>query len=212
VELVNADDSRSSAVAVDEYLELGSPPRAADTLPTARIPLSSFSGATLASARGVRLTFTTPLNGNSLYLANIRATRATTEAPAASGRLAPVASSAAPRSALAQAAGAAALEPRRITAGNAIQSVRSSGPDAVEITLTSDEFFDLRARSLVLTVGAERSIRSRHPNGDLHTVQFLLPRAAFDRLAAQEPVRVDYGEGSSVVWDFGRLDKTSLAP
>ncbi|KYF65254.1 hypothetical protein BE11_09155, partial [Sorangium cellulosum] len=99
----------------------------------------------------------------------------------------------------------------RITAGNAIQSVKRSGPDAVEITLTTADFFDLRATNLVLTVGGERSTRALHPNGDLHTVQFLLPRAAFDRLAAQEPVTVDYGAGSSVVWDFGHLDKTALA-
>ncbi|WP_437856086.1 cellulose binding domain-containing protein [Sorangium sp. So ce363] len=212
VELVNADDTRSSAVAIDEFLELGPPPRAGTTLPTARIPLSSFSGATLASVRGVRLTFTTPLNGSSLYLANIRATRATTEALAASGQLASLASSAAPPSARARAAGATLPEQRRITAGNAIQSVRRSGSDAVELTLTSAEFFDLRATNLVLTVGAERSTAARHPNGDLHTVQFLLPRAAFDRLGAQEPVRVDYGPGSSVAWDFGHLDKTALAP
>ncbi|WP_437725769.1 cellulose binding domain-containing protein [Sorangium sp. So ce861] len=212
VELVNADDSRSSAVAIDDYLELGPPPRAGITLPTARIPLSLFSGATLGSVRGARLTFTTPLNGNSVFVGNIRATRATTEAPAAAARLAPAASIAAPPVSIARAAGAAAPEPRRITAGNAIKSVKRSGPDAVELTLTSAEFFDLRATSLVLTVGAERSIRARHPNGDLHTVQFVLPRAAFDRLAAQEPVRVDYGPGSSVIWDFGRLDKTALAP
>ncbi|WP_437666024.1 cellulose binding domain-containing protein [Sorangium sp. So ce1182] len=212
VELVNADDSRSSAVAIDDFLELGQAPRSSTTLPTARIPLSLFSGATLASVRGVRLTFSTPLDGTSVYVANIRATRATTEAPAALDRLAPVASSAAPPSAIPRAAGTTLPAPRRITAGNAIESVKSSGPDAVEITLTTAEFFDLRAANLVLTVGGERSSQARHPNGDLHTVQFLLPRAAFDRLAAQEPVRVDYGAGSSVVWDFGHLDKTAHAP
>ncbi|WP_437676908.1 cellulose binding domain-containing protein [Sorangium sp. So ce131] len=211
VELVNADNSRSSAVSIDDFLELGPPPRGGITQPTARIPLSSFSGATLASVRGVRLTFTTSLNGNSVYLANIRATRATTETLAALGRLAPVASSAAPPSSIARPADTTLLEPRRITAGNVIKSVRSSGPDTVELTLTSDEFFDLRATNLVLTVGAERSAQSRHPNGDLHTVQFQLPRAAFDRLAVQESVRVDYGAGSSVVWDFGHLDKAALA-
>lgn len=212
VELVNADDSRSSAVAIDDYLELGQTPRGATTLPTARIPLSLFGGATLASVRGVRLTFTTPFDGTGVYVANIRATRATTEPPAASARLAPVASSAAPPSSILRAARATVPAPRRITAGNAIQSVRSAGPDAVEITLTTAEFFDLRATNLELTVGGERSTQARHPNGDLYTVQFVLPRAAFDRLAAQEPVRVDYGPGSSVVWDFGHLDKKALAP
>ena len=114
MELVNADDTRSSAVAIDEFLELGPPPRGGTTLPTARIPLSSFSGATLASVRGVRLTFTTPLDGSSLYLANIRATRATTEALAAPGQLASAASSAAPPRSLARAAGTSRPEARRI--------------------------------------------------------------------------------------------------
>ncbi|WP_437876276.1 cellulose binding domain-containing protein [Sorangium sp. So ce513] len=212
VELVNADDSRSSAVAIDDYLELGPPPRGGMTLPTARIPLSLFTGATLESVRGVRLTFPAALDGASVYVANIRATRATTEALAASARVAPVASSAAPPSAIQRADRATVIAPRRVTAGNAIQSVRSVGPDAVEITLTTAEYFDLRATNLELTVGGERSIEARHPNGDLHTVQFVLPRAAFDRLAAQEPVRADYGPGSAVVWDFGHLDKTALAP
>lgn len=147
-----------------------------------------------------------------MYVANIRATRATTPEPAAPGLLAAASTSSAQPGSPATAGGAAVPEARRITAGNAIQSVKSIGPDEVEITLTTGEFFDLRATNLVLAVGAERSTRAHHPNGDLYTVQFVLPRAALDRLAAQEPVTVDYGPGSPVVWDFGQLDMTALDP
>jgi len=84
IELVNDDDSRSSAVAIDPYLVLGPPARSNTTLPTARIPLSAFEGARLDAVRAVRLTFTTPYpEGLGVALANIRATRLTTPAPAA---------------------------------------------------------------------------------------------------------------------------------
>ncbi|MDF3069021.1 MAG: hypothetical protein K0R38_4622 [Polyangiaceae bacterium] len=84
VELVNEDDSRSSAVAIDPYLVLGPPPRANTTLPTARVPLSAFVGAQLGAIRAVRFTFTTPYpEGLGVMLANVRATRLTTPAPAA---------------------------------------------------------------------------------------------------------------------------------
>jgi hypothetical protein len=85
VELVNDDDSRSSSVAIDPYLVLGPPARSNLTLPTARIPLSAFVGAQLDAVRAVRFTFTTPYpEGFGVALANVRATRLTTPAPAAS--------------------------------------------------------------------------------------------------------------------------------
>ncbi len=84
IELVNDDDSRSSAVAVDPYLVLGPPARSNLTLPTARIPLSAFDGARLDAIRGVRFAFTTPYpEGFGVALANVRATRLTTPAPPA---------------------------------------------------------------------------------------------------------------------------------
>ncbi|RYZ03366.1 MAG: hypothetical protein EOO73_28310 [Myxococcales bacterium] len=83
IQLVNEDDSRSSPVSIDPYLVLGPPARSNLTLPTARIPLSAFEGAQLGSVRAVRFTFTTPYpEGFGVALANIRATRLTTPAPA----------------------------------------------------------------------------------------------------------------------------------
>lgn len=81
IQLVNDDESRSSAVSIEPYLVLGAPPRSNLTLPTARIPLSVFAGARLDAVRAVRFNFTTPFpDGFGVELANIRATRLTTSA------------------------------------------------------------------------------------------------------------------------------------
>ena len=80
------------------------------------------------------------------------------------------------------------------------------------LLLTTTRFFEGRAKNLVLSVGAERSTVYRHVSGDLNSVHFLLPRRAFDRLAQRAAVRVDYGAGSALAWDFGTLDKRRLAP
>jgi hypothetical protein len=209
VELVNGDDSRSSSVPIDPYLVLGAPPRGGTTLPTARIPLSAFSGAQLASVRAVRLTFTTPFPaGASLYVANIRATRLVT--PGTPPSAAP---------SLLQAAGGATAPstqrsvavPPATTAGNAIESVKSVDSNTVAITLRSTRFFEPRAANLVLSLGAERGARVQPPvSGDLYTVTFLLSREAFNRLGAREPLRVHYGSHDDASWNFGLLDKSRL--
>jgi hypothetical protein len=64
----------------------------------------------------------------------------------------------------------------------------------------------------VLTIGTEQSTSYRHDSGDLNRVRFVLPRKAFNRLAQGAPVRVDYGPGSALAWDFGTLDKRQLTP
>ncbi len=214
VELVNDDDTRSSAVSIGSFLELGAPPRGGTTLPTARIPLSSFTGAELSSVRAVRLTFPTPFpSGGGVFVANIRATRATTDAPPAPA--ARVVASTAPRKATwsggRRALGAAALvAPERITAGNVIERIEDRGADGVDITLASAQFFELRGRNLVLSIGDEKSTRVRFPSGSLYSVRFTLPSAAWSRVAAGDSVQIDYGAGSSVVWDFGALDRSVL--
>jgi hypothetical protein len=213
IQLVNRDDTRSSAVSSDQFVEIVPPPRGAATLHTARIPLASFSGAQLASVRAVRLIFDGAFpGGGGLFVANIRASIATTAvppatAPVAAGGAAPTAATTA--TSAATSATAATADPARITAGNTIQSVKSVGA-AIEIALESEHFFDLRARNLVLSVGAAQTTRARHPDGDLHRVRFLLARDTFDRLAQGAPISVQYGTGASTVWDFGALDKASL--
>jgi hypothetical protein len=213
IELVNHDDSRSSPVSSDQFVEIIPPPRSGTTLHTARIALTTFGGAQLASVRAVRLTFDTPFpGGGGIFVANIRATLATTAVPPPSefsaGRAVPSGSLGftAARSSLAR---AAAIPPERVTVGNKIESVTSRG-SAIDITLTSARFFDLRASNLVLSVGAEQSTQARYPDGDLYKIEFLLAREAFNRLAAREPITVHYGTSPSMVWDFGVLDKSLL--
>ncbi|AUX46608.1 uncharacterized protein SOCE26_081140 [Sorangium cellulosum] len=208
VELVNADNTRSSPVTIDEYVDLLPPARAMSVYQTARIPLSEFAGANLAAVRAVRLVFTTEML-SPIEVANIRATR-TPESFAALQSLAAAPMPAITSPGSASARSAAAAGPRRVTQGNVVQSVKRRGADAVEITLSSPVFFEPRALILVLTAGQERSIESEHPGGDLYTVRFVLSRDVWDRLGARERLTVSYGEGSPVEWDFGALDKAAL--
>ena len=207
VQLVNEDDTLSSFVSIDQFVDLLPAPRSGSgrTLQTARIPLSMFSGAQLGAVRAVRFTFPEPIEFG-LMLANIRATRATTPAGAHSP-----ATLASPRAGAPSVAGpAATLTAPAITAGNTIESVTRAGADSVRITLRSAHFFEPRAKSLVLSIGTEQTTVARHAAGDLYGVEFVLPRAAFDRLGQREPVRVDYGPDSPTTWDFGTLDKRRL--
>ncbi len=208
VELVNADDTRSSSVSIDPFLTLGAPPRGGTTLPTARIPLAMFTGADLGAVRAVRLVFDTPVpSGFGVFVANIRATLATTPPP-------PVAllraRSGAVRLGAAATSAAESFTPERITTGNLVERVARRADGSVEITLRSDRYFDARARQLVLSVGDERTRRSEHPGGDLYRVRFVLPRASWEAAQAGQALRVDYGPRSPVVWEFGPLSKDRL--
>jgi hypothetical protein len=212
IRLVNADDSLSEAVSLDDLLEVLPPPRmnSGRTLQTVRIPLASFAQAQLDAVRAVRLSFTTPLDEElTIWISNIRATRATTAAAATA------------RGGVASSGGIGAgvantgpvpgvIAPARITLGNSVVSIASQGPDSVAITLTSDVFFEARGSALVLSVGAEQSDLVQHPDGDLHTARFILTREAFERLGEAERLSVDYGASSPSVWDFGTLDKALL--
>ena len=229
VQLVNSNNSLSSSVSTSGFIQLVPPPRGGNTLQTVRIPLTAFSGATLTSVRAVRLTFNTAFpGGGGIFLANVRATRATTptgpttlaletapppNAPRTSAdavvrRELPSAGDVIGRSEL-DFGTAPAPEAGRIVAGNVIESVKSRGAD-VEITLSTERYFDLRGSALRLSAGNEFSTRAEHPNGDLHKVKFLVPREAFDRLVVRAPLSVDYGAGSAVVWEFGELNKGLL--
>jgi cellulose binding protein with CBM2 domain len=219
VQLVNSNNTLSGSVASSQFTEIIPPPRGAATLHTARIPLSVFSGAQLGSVRGVRFVFDTPFPGagSGVFLGNIRATRATTTAPSGSSSLA-AAPGAAPAGAVASSLGTArpqnpmiwaAAPLRRVTAGNRIERITARGAD-VEIVLATDEFFDLRASNLVLSIGGARSVRSSHPDGDLRKVHFLVPRAEFDALSARDAISVRHATGAGQVWEFGALDKAPL--
>jgi hypothetical protein len=212
VRLVNADGSLSSEVPITDFVQLPIPPRFTPVLQTARIPLTRFTSANLASVRGARLTVTTG-ETSGVFLANIRATRNTSDftpiAPsgARSGTAAVLAGTALQRGARS----AAVTSAQRVTAGNVVRSVRSVGSDTVEVTLGSTVSFLPKAQLLVLAIGGEETRKSSHPQGKLDGVRFLLDRDAWDRLADGEPITVRYGDdGTSTEWDFGPLDKATL--
>ncbi|HEX6766557.1 MAG TPA: hypothetical protein VF103_13785, partial [Polyangiaceae bacterium] len=221
VALVNGNGALSSLVPISDFLAVNAPARGQQTLPTARIPLSRFTGATLASIRAVRFVFSTSSLGP-ILIANVRATRTTTSTtlmslaePAALAPTSPMSlgSSAVAPSALAGSQTAmtlASLAPDRIASGNQVVSIRARGADAVEIALSSQTYFAPRAHRLVLSVGSESSSSAEQPDGNLYAVRFVLPRAAWDRVKDGEPLSVGYGKSSPVVWEFGLLDKTKL--
>jgi hypothetical protein len=181
-------------------------------LPTARIPLSAFAGADLSSVRAVRLIFDEPYpSGAGVFVSNIRATRLTTPAlpPPAFREIGPIAGEPGRASSAPSALGQrrAVGEPTRITAGNAILSIEDRGAEGVDITLASARFFEPGGSNLVLSIGGEKSNRESFPNGNLYRVRFTLPRGAWNRVKAGDRVQIDYGRSSSVVWQFGALDR-----
>jgi hypothetical protein len=213
VSLVNANGSLSSAVSILEFVELFEPPVGPFAphrmLQTARIPLTRFTGANLGSVRGVRLTFSSTANMQ-IYVAHIRATISTT--PSGPSVLFAAGSAASGAGASAFAASAAAMPAvRQVSAGNVVQSLRSKGADAVEISLFSPERFVPKSELLTLSVGSATSDLAGYPSGDLRSVVFTLPRSDFDALASGEPISVRYGSNSSPIeWHFGSLDKSRL--
>jgi Kelch motif len=213
VQLVNHNDTLTTAVPLGNYVALSGPALGAygephAMLPTARIPLNQFGAAHLSRVRGVRFTFPSTPTG-AIYLASIRATRSTVGATTGTK---------APSTALAQVVGGAAAvssarvpsAPARVVAGNGIQAVRTT-PDgaSVEVTLDTATSFPVRNELPVLDIGGvQQSLQSRHPQGNLKQLVFRMPRATFDALPAGAPLRVRYGKGA--VWDFGAFDTARL--
>jgi len=223
VALVNADNSVSSLVALNAFADPATGPGAGpygnyhEMLPTARLPLASFSGANLASIRGVRFVFRATPTGV-VHLANVRASRSTllgspgvTAAPATlSAQPGTPASVSATPSALTPGARALAPGAARAATG-AIVSLRTT-PDAsnVEIQLSSPTPFLPRGELLELELGGVVSSRSRHPNGGLGTVTFIVEKTLFDGLPNGQAARVRYAGGAGNVWELGALDKQAL--
>jgi len=235
VALVTSSGALSTSTFITNYGNRLDGPRSGpfnfhDMLQTIRIPLTDF-GVSLTSIRGVRLTFSFNPSGH-VYVGSIRATRVTTPpvplmAPTITSVMSPLVALTVP-TASAQVssavvpgtvpepapAGAAAVlsGPQLVSSGNAVTSLRST-PDgaSVQVAVSSPVMFDAHAQLLTLRIGSVESTMSAYPSGDLRSVVFTLPRAAFDRLAGGEPITVRYGSGTSpIVWSFGGLDKTQL--
>lgn len=230
IRLVNGNNALSGAVNIASYLTLDGGPYGAffpgprHVLQTARIPLSAFSGATLSSIRGVRLTFGSTPTGH-IFVTKIRATRGNVEgttlaaaAPAlalaepAAEPLAP------PRGAAAASALPGSAEPvvaGRVITGNAAPVIRSSASDAqrVEIELASETPLDAKSQALVLQIGSAQWSRLITVSRDARRVVFSVPRAELEALAGGEPVSVRIGlrGPTSNHWQFGAFDRQALA-
>lgn len=80
----------------------------------------------------------------------------------------------------------------------AVASARSVPPNARTAPGLSSA---LAARALAL-FGDLTSREAHHPDGDLHTVHFVVAEEAFNRPSGSEPIRIDYGSNSPL---FGIL-------
>jgi hypothetical protein len=222
VALVNADDSVSSLVALNAFADPVSGPVAGpygnyhEMLSTARFPLASFSGADLASIRGVRFVFRSTPTGV-VHLASVRASRSTlvgsagvTTAAALAAQPSTQASVSATPSGLTPGARALAASAARVATG-AIVSLRTTRDASnVEIQLSSATPFLPRGELLELELGGIVSSRSRHPDGGLGTVTFAVDKTLFDGLPNGQALRVRYAGGAGNVWELGVLDKQAL--
>jgi Kelch motif len=223
VRLVNGNNTLSGAANISSYLTLDGGPYGAffpgprHVLQTARIPLSAFSGATLSSIRGVRLTFSSTPTGQ-IFVTKIRATRGNVEgtllaagAPPAA-LPAPVAPS---RTLAAPDAGSAGAEPivaGSVITGNPAPVMRASTAGRVEIELASETPLDPKSQALVLQIGSAQWSRVISVSPDARRVVFSVPRAELEALAGGEPVSVRIGLRGPTRhhWQFGAFDEQAL--
>jgi hypothetical protein len=218
VRLLSSDGTLSEALDVARYglvLDgpVGGPWGLHSMLQTARIPLADFEGATLSSVLGARFDFPSDEHG-ALYLANVRASLGTgllggrAERPRAAPALA-AGGGAAPAPA---AVPNVAQQPstRVIATGNRVLSVRVVEQTRVEIELASEHAFQVKDDPLVLSLGGQQTLLSRHPDGDLRRVVFSLDLASFLALAERAALRVGHASNAALTWEFGPLDKTRL--
>jgi hypothetical protein len=211
VQLVNSDETLSEPLDVGAYgVILDGPGGGAfgrhAMLQTVRIPLADFSAAELSAVLGVRLDFRNAGRG-ALYLASVRVSLGGLMPRRVSG-----AAAAADRSALASRAPTSGVEiPRAwLAQGNRVVSMRRAEGGDVVIELSTQTPFKVGDEQLVLSVGAIRSVRSRHPEGNLQKVAFTLPGSSLLGVAQNETLRVSYGTSEVWTWDFGALDLSLL--
>jgi hypothetical protein len=217
--LVNANDTLSAGYPIGWEPTLTGPAIGAggahSTLQTARIPLSVFSGANLASIRAVRLVFDRTPSGH-IYVANIRASNS---ALVAGSALVAEATPGIPASApVAPSDVTPGTGVRRtvqvVTTGNRVVSMRPT-PDGAWVQIevvTGGTKFSPRDARLELQMGGAKSLLSGSPNGDLSRVIFTMDRKAFDAVANGATMTARYVPTSDIEWSFGALDKSLLTP
>jgi hypothetical protein len=214
VSLVAADGTVSNPVQLRDYLSLTGPVGSLvfgfgtaghPILQTARIPLTAFGNSSIVNnLRGVRFTFD-DTRRDEIYIANIQLSKLNgLLAPAhASPTLLPIADT------LIDTA----------TSGNDVNKIKSirsvqsgTGPNGVEIELTSNREFLPQGEMLTLRIGSQEFNLSRYPSsGETTRVVFTLTSEEFAQVGQGDPVFVEYGNGANT-WNFGKVDKSMLNP
>ncbi|MGO9450551.1 MAG: hypothetical protein ACLQDV_05810 [Candidatus Binataceae bacterium] len=84
------------------------------------------------------------------------------------------------------------------------------GGAGVEIELSSDASFDIEGQQLILKIGAMHFEQYSFPQGDTHTVVFVIDKTSFDELPDGSSVTVVLGLQRGQRWDAGVLNKSLL--
>jgi hypothetical protein len=212
IRLVAGDGTLSNPVQLHDYLSLTGPVGSLvfgfgtaghPILQTARIPLAAFGNSSIVSnLRGVRFTFD-DTRRDEIYIANIQLSKL-------NGLLAP-------------AHAAPSLLPiadtliDTVNSGNDVNKIKSirsvqsgTGPNGVEIELSSNREFLPQGEMLTLHIGSQEFNLSRYPGtGETNRIVFVLTSEEFAQVTQGDPVSVDYG-GVANGWNFGRVDKNML--
>jgi hypothetical protein len=216
IRLVGANGSLSDPVQLRNYVSLTGPVgglvRGVGSSPhpillTARIPLTAFGNAPLASLRGVRFTFD-DTRSEDINLGNIRLSRA-------SG----IANSILLSTVLPGDDSPLDLGDSTNTENNTIASVKSTRSSralanqaGVEIELTSSREFLPKGEILTLKVGSREFGLSRYgEDGSTNRVIFTLTTEQWSLISTGDPVVVQYGAGAGAdSRNFGHIDKNML--
>jgi hypothetical protein len=212
IRLVAGDGTLSNPVQLHDYLSLTGPVGSLvfgfgtaghPILQTARIPLTAFGNNSIVSnLRGVRFTFD-DTRRDEIYIANIQLSKLNgLLAPAhASPSLLPIADTLIDT----------------VNSGNDVNKIKSirsvqsgTGPNGVEIELTSNREFLPQGEMLTLRLGSLEFNLSHYPStGETTKIIFTLTSEEFAQVTQGDSVFVDYGSGASR-WNFGKVDKSML--
>jgi hypothetical protein len=172
-------------------------------LETVRIPLTAFASSSIVShLRGVRFTFD-DTQSDEIFIGNIRLSKRTGATTLAA-------------SSTESAGDDSPLDDGTSTSDvNEVKSMRqvsTGGTSAIEIELRSNREFLPQGDLLVLRIGDREFGVSRYPQtGETTGVTFTLTPEQFAQLQDGDPIRVQYGSGTSRPgWGFGKLNKGQL--
>ncbi len=226
VQLVNADGSLSEPLDAAAYnVRLDGPVGGFSphlVLQSARLRLTHFGAATRGALRGVRFSFPTDA-GAELFLTSVRLSlgSATLSPVQATGVPGGGASGVRPEAPAGESPGGSSqvrpgVRPQVLrqvaVEGNQQVALRPIDSRRVELELQTQVPFRAQNDQLVLEIGEQRSVRSRHPDGSLTRVVFTLDAPAFVALQNGQRMRIRYASNDAREWDFGTLDRSLLSP